>query len=120
MVTSCPIRGSSGSATRYWRHFVIVADAAKSQVDTLRETLRAGVALDGPIACLSLDGRGFRGQRGRRWVTQSGNLHLAAAVPVNAAASAVVPALAMLPALAVLDAVGEVHASHCSAPLSVL
>lgn len=100
-------RHSVSSRRSYWRHFNVVAEAASSQFDAMREAARAGFDLDGAMACLALTGRGFHGQRGRAWATQAGNLHLTALVPVNAAVTAVLPALTMLPAVAVLDAIHQ-------------
>jgi BirA family biotin operon repressor/biotin-[acetyl-CoA-carboxylase] ligase len=57
------------------------------------------------MACVALDGRGFHGQRGRRWVAAPGNLHLCAAFPAPRLEAREARVLPMLPAVAVVDAV---------------
>jgi biotin-(acetyl-CoA carboxylase) ligase len=84
---------------------VILAEAASSQFDALREALGGGLELAGPTACLALTGRGFHGQRGRPWASAPGNLHLCAAFPDPGVGVGALPSLSMLPAVAVVDAI---------------
>ncbi len=89
----------------FWSHAVVVADAPSSQFDSLNESLAAGLEFPGPTACLALTGRGFRGQRGRPWVSAPGNLHLCAVLPSPGVAAREAGSLPMLPAVALVDAV---------------
>ena len=89
----------------FWSRAVVVAEAPSSQFDSLRESLTAGLEFPGPTACLALTGRGFRGQRGRPWVSAPGNLHLCAILPDPGVAAREAGSLPMLPAVALVDAV---------------
>jgi BirA family biotin operon repressor/biotin-[acetyl-CoA-carboxylase] ligase len=84
---------------------VILAEAASSQFDALREALADGLELPGPTACVALTGRGFHGQRGRPWASASGNLHLCAVFPEPGLAAGGLPSLPMLPVVALVDAI---------------
>ena len=89
----------------FWSRAVVVAEAPSSQFDSLREALAAGLELPGPTACLALTGRGFRGQRGRPWLSAPGNLHLCVVLPDPGVAAREAGSLPMLPAVALADAV---------------
>ena len=91
----------------FWSRAVIVAEAPSSQFDTLREALARDLALPGPIASVALSGRGFHGQRGRPWLSPSGNLHLCAVLPEPGLAAREARSLPMLPAVALVDAVRD-------------
>jgi BirA family biotin operon repressor/biotin-[acetyl-CoA-carboxylase] ligase len=96
-----PDPGPPGS----WARVVVVAEAPASQFDALREALAAGLAIEGPTACVALTGRGFHGQRGRPWASAAGNLHLCAVLPDPGVAAREAGSLPMLPAVALADAV---------------
>ena len=104
-VTAWETRPTPGGQSSFWRRLIVIARATRSQFDALHEALANGLSLDGPTAAVALDGRGFRGQRGRQWATAPGNLYLTVVVPMNAPASDVVAGLTMLPAVAVVDAI---------------
>jgi len=87
-----------------WTHLVVIGDAPGSQLDALQSAFSDGLRLPGPTACLALTGRRFRGQRGRTWEVEPGNLFLTLGLEPDAAVSRLVPGLTLLPALAVLDA----------------
>jgi BirA family biotin operon repressor/biotin-[acetyl-CoA-carboxylase] ligase len=89
----------------FWSRAVIVAEAASSQFDALREALAVGLEVAGPTACVALTGRGFHGQRDRPWASAPGNLHLCAVFPEPGFAAASLPSLPMLPVVALVDAV---------------
>jgi len=68
---------------------------------------RRDLALPGPIASVALSGRGFHGQRGRPWLSPSGNLHLCAVLPGPGLTAREARSLPMLPAVALVDAVRD-------------
>ncbi|OGQ89668.1 MAG: hypothetical protein A2289_09535 [Deltaproteobacteria bacterium RIFOXYA12_FULL_58_15] len=90
-----------------WQRLVVVTDAPSSQLDALGAALGQGWALDGSLACVALDGRGFHGQRRREWATQTGNLFLTAVFAPQRTASKLLASLVMLPAVALVDAIRE-------------
>ena len=67
-----------GTSSDFWRRLIVIGEATRSQFDALREALGDGLTLDGPTAILAIDGRNFRGQRGRPWSPIEGNLFLTA------------------------------------------
>jgi biotin-(acetyl-CoA carboxylase) ligase len=89
----------------FWSRAVILAEAATSQFDALRDALAEGLELPGPTTCVALTGRGFHGQRDRPWASAPGNLHLCAAFPEPGLAAGTLPSLPMLPVVALVDAV---------------
>lgn len=97
--------GRDPGPSGFWSHAVILAEAASSQFDALREALGEGLGLPGPTAAVALTGRGFHGQRDRPWASAPGNLHLSAVVPGPGLSAAALPALPMLPVVALVDAV---------------
>ncbi len=97
--------GECRAAPPAFRRLVIIGEAPRSQLDALQQALGAGLDLDGPVACLALTGRRFRGQRGRAWAVVPGNLFLTVALAPDAPVRRLVPGLTMLPALAVADAI---------------
>lgn len=98
-------RGTAIDSSGSWSRAVVVAEAPSSQFDSLREALAAGLKVPGPTACLALTGRGFRGQRGRPWVSAPGNLHLCVVFPEPGVRARDAGSLPMLPAVALVDAV---------------
>lgn len=102
--TAQPAREPLGS---FWRRAIIIGQAPRSQFDALHEALADGLSLDGPTAMLALEGRGFRGQRGRPWSTVEGNLFLTFGVPIGAPAGDLLSGLVMLPAVVAVDAIRE-------------
>lgn len=96
-----------GTSSDFWRRLIVIGEAPCSQFDALREALGDGLALDGPSAVIALDGRNFRGQRGRPWSAVKGNLFLTVGIPVGAPADVLAPGLIMLPAVAVVDAIRD-------------
>ena len=96
-----------GTSSNFWCRLIVIADATRSQFDALREALGDGLTLDGPTAILAIDGRNFRGQRGRPWSTIEGNLFLTVGLPVGAPAAELAPGLIMLPAVALVDAIRD-------------
>lgn len=97
-------REVSGARSLFTR-VIVMGYAPRSQYDALHAAAGAGVHLDEPVACLALGGRGFHGQRGRRWVVAPGNLFLTVGAAPYAPVSEIVPALTALPAVAVVDSV---------------
>ena len=89
----------------FWSCAVIVGEAPSSQFDALQRLLASDLQLPGPTACVALSGRGFHGQRGRPWLSATGNLHLCGVVPSPCLAAREARSLPMLPVLAVVDAV---------------
>jgi BirA family biotin operon repressor/biotin-[acetyl-CoA-carboxylase] ligase len=87
-----------------WGEILVAADAALSPYAALREVTGDGLALPGPVACLTLGGASLRGQHGRRWQAVRGNLHLSVAVPCDLEAAACAPSLPMLAAVALCEA----------------
>ena len=112
--TAQPATGSAGS---FWRRVIIIGQAPRSQFDALHEALADGLSLDGPTAMLALDGRGFRGQRGRPWSTAAGNLFLTFGVPIGAPADDLLSGLVMLPAVVGVDAIRECGLEHPQATI---
>ena len=98
-------RGTAPDPFGSWSCAVVVEEAPCSQFDSLRRSLEAGLEFAGPTACLALTGRGFRGQRGRPWVSAPGNLHLCVVLPDPGVAARDAGSLPMLPAVALVDAV---------------
>ena len=84
---------------------VAIGCAEGSQFTAMLAALDAGVALPDGLACLGLEGRGFRGQRERAWQALRGNLHLCVHYRVRAAAARVGPGLTALPAVAAAAAI---------------
>lgn len=97
--------GREAGASGFWSRALIVAEAAASQFDTLRELLGGGLVLPGPTACLAFAGRSFHGQRGRPWASAPGNLHLCAVFPAPGLPARDALSMTMLPAVAAVDAV---------------
>lgn len=60
----------------FWRQAFVVERARMSQYDLLVEMSRKGASLPDRLICLADSGRRFHGQRGRRWSTLGGNIHL--------------------------------------------
>jgi biotin-(acetyl-CoA carboxylase) ligase len=88
-----------------WSRTLVVAEAGRSQFDTLQQLLSGGLVLPGPTACVALSSRAFHGQRGRPWLAAPGNLHLCAAFPEPGLAAREARSLPMLPAVALVEAV---------------
>jgi len=91
---------------RWWEIFVC-GQVGVSPYAALREVTAAGDGLPGPVACLTLGGKGLQGQHGRAWRAESGNLHLSAAVPCDLDAALCGPSLPMLAAVALCEAVEQ-------------
>jgi BirA family biotin operon repressor/biotin-[acetyl-CoA-carboxylase] ligase len=87
-----------------WQRLVIVDTAAESQFEVLQR-LGGDLAGIGPVACLALTGREFRGLRDRSWEALRGNLHLSLALQPRTDVQRLGVGLSMLPAVAVVDAV---------------
>jgi BirA family biotin operon repressor/biotin-[acetyl-CoA-carboxylase] ligase len=106
---------SVGRQSGFWRRLIVIDNAPRSQFDVLHEALADGVRLDGPTAVMAMGGRGFRGQRGRPWSVETGNLFLTLGLPVGRPAPETALGLTMLPALAVVDALSA-HAPPTCLP----
>lgn len=92
----------------FWSRIFVIGEAPSSQFDILHRVLGTEIRFPGPVACLALQGRNFRGQRGRAWKAEPGNLHLCAGFePYDLEARDGI-ALSMLPAVAVVEAVRAV------------
>lgn len=104
----CMADTAPGIISSFWRQALVAREAPVSQFDGLNALLRTGIRLSGPVACLALHGRNFRGQRGRRWVGAPGNLQLCAALQPAEFPAGHGRALAMLPCVAVVEAVRSV------------
>jgi len=89
----------------FWSRAVVVANAPASQFDALSRLLRSGLRPAGPIAAVALEGSDFHGQRGRRWATVAGNLHLCVALETAGLAAKHGFVLTALPAIAVCEGV---------------
>jgi len=94
-------------ARDFWARLMIVSEAPSSQFDILQDLLRRGKPLPGPVACLALEGRNFRGHRGHSWMAFAGNLHLCLAFPASGLPVRLSAALTMMPAVAVAGAVRD-------------
>lgn len=88
-----------------WSRIVIVAEAAASQFDALRDLGRSGHRFDDPVACVALTGRDFHGHRGRPWAAVPGNLHLSVALAPSIPVERLGLGMTMLPAVATMDAI---------------
>lgn len=92
----------------------LIDDASRSQFEALSELIRNGTKLPPKLACLALTGRGFRGQRARRWIAMRGNLHLTAHFRIDLDAQAHQAALNMIPSVAVAEALAKRSAGRLS------
>lgn len=109
---------SSLSVDPAWSHLVVIPHAVGSQMEALSAALSDGFRPQQPIAAVALEGKGFRGQRGRPWVADRGNLFFSAVIPLNSAHSSSQKSpqscanrhacLQMLPTLAALRAASDV------------
>ncbi len=87
------------------RALLAVDHAPSSQFAALQAALREGVPLPPDLACLALEGSGFRGQRGRSWQAHRGNLHVCRLARLDLPAGSVQAALTALPAVAAARAI---------------
>ena len=104
-----------------WHEVLVSAAGRNSPYEALREVTATGCGLPGPVACLTLGGAALRGQHGRRWHAEPGNLHLSVAVPCDLDAATCGPSLPMLAAVAACEAVEMLlgHAAAASRGLAV-
>jgi BirA family biotin operon repressor/biotin-[acetyl-CoA-carboxylase] ligase len=91
---------------RWWEIFVC-GQVGVSPYTALREVTATGNGLPGPVACLTLGGKGLQGQHGRAWRAEPGNLHLSAAMPCDLDAAQCGPSLPMMAAVALCEAVEQ-------------
>ncbi len=87
------------------RALIAVERARGSQFAALQEALRSGADLPDDLACIALEGDGFRGQRGRSWSALRGNLHACLVARVDIPAVASQSVLTALPAVATVRAI---------------
>jgi len=95
----------SASAAAPGRALIAVERARASQFAALQAALRSGDDLPDDLACIALEGAGFRGQRGRSWSALRGNLHVCLLARVDVAAAAAQAVLTALPAVAAVRAI---------------
>jgi len=96
-----------GLAADGWWEILICERVGVSPYAALREVTAAGGGLPGPVACLTLAGSGLRGQHGRAWRAEPGNLHLSAAMPCDLDAALCGPSLPMLAAVVLCEVVEQ-------------
>jgi biotin-(acetyl-CoA carboxylase) ligase len=96
---------SAATAASPDRTLIAVERARGSQFAALQEALRSGDDLPDDLACIALEGDGFRGQRGRSWSALRGNLHVCLLARVDLSAAAAQAALTALPAVATVRAI---------------
>jgi biotin-(acetyl-CoA carboxylase) ligase len=80
--------------------------APLSQYDAMLDLARTRAGLPDGLLCLAGAGRGFHGQRGRRWTAEPGNLHLTAFFQLGVPARgfhALWPALAAVSCVEAID-----------------
>lgn len=96
-----------GLAADGWWEILVCEQVGVSPYAALREVTAAGSGLPGPLACLTLTGPGLRGQHGRAWRAEPGNLHLSAAMPCDLDATLCGPSLPMLAAVVLCEVVEQ-------------
>ena len=101
---TAPLRSSRAPAAPQ-RVLVAVEHAAASQFTALQTALRDAAPLPDDLACIALEGNGFRGQRGRAWEALRGNLHVSLLARLDLPAASVQTALTALPAVAAARAI---------------
>lgn len=90
-----------------WSEVFVCDRVGVSPYAALREVAVDRESLPGPVACLTLAGRGLRGQHGRVWCAEPGNLHLSVAMPCDLEAATCGPPLPMLAAVAACEALED-------------
>jgi BirA family biotin operon repressor/biotin-[acetyl-CoA-carboxylase] ligase len=90
-----------------WQEILVCEQVGVSPYTALRDVTAAGGVLPGPLACLTLTGAGLRGQHGRAWRAEPGNLHLSAAMPCDLDAALCGPSLPMLAAVVLCEVVEQ-------------
>ena len=93
------------SAATPGRAVIAVEHARGSQFAALQEALRSRDDFPDDLACVALEGDGFRGQRGRRWAALRGNLHVCLLARVDVPAAAAQAVVTALPAVATVRAI---------------
>lgn len=88
-----------------WSTLVVIERARESQLDALHAAASDGMELPRAVACIALEGDGFKGQRDRAWSALRGNLHLSTLCATDLDARRTAAELTMIPAVAIAEAI---------------